>query len=448
MFGFGKKRKQDGAEAPETRTARKDGPPAWPEDPDALSAEELRSLATRFSALGTPEGTASANRLHLKAAEKGDALAQLYVAQDYANGLGVDRDPEKAAEWYAKAARQGLASAQDALGMAYEKGTGVAQDPEKAAELYREAAGQGYAMAQFHLGKLYEDGRGVARDFAAAADLYRKAAEQGSKEAQCNLGVLYRDGTGVELDPAKAVELLSKSAAQGYKYAQFELGMMYYRGRGTEVDYPKAVEWLTKAADRGFIPAKYYLGTCYEKGLGVEADFDKAVELYKAGEDRGYMMAGRSLKYILISHNESDEDGALGLFHEKFPEVSAVCSAMTARELKGYGYEGNVIAAAPGLPLEAEGVSIQFVAYPSEVHMNDGLLFFEEHTRIFYSSDLFFSTGNTAGKVRKVSWDDAINDFGEARIPEPRRNALKASLKSVSPLFVAAGHGVCLDCSN
>ena len=160
------------------------------------------------------------------------------------------------------------------------------------------------------------------------------------------------------------------------------------------------------------------------------------------------ILAGRSLKYILISHNESDEDGALGLFHEKFPEASVVCSAMTARELKGYGYEGNVIAAAPGLPLEAEGVSIQFVAYPSEVHMNDGLLFFEEHTRIFYSSDLFFSTGNTAGKVRKVSWDDAINDFGEARIPEPRRNALKASLKSVSPLFVAAGHGVCLDCSN
>ena len=301
MFGFGKKRKQDGAEAPEPRTAKKDGPPAWPEDPDALSAEELRSLATRFSALGTPEGTASANRLHLKAAEKGDALAQLYVAQDYANGLGVDRDPEKAAEWYAKAARQGLASAQDALGMAYEKGTGVAQDPEKAAELYREAAGQGYAMAQFHLGKLYEDGRGVARDFAAAADLYRKAAEQGSKEAQCNLGVLYRDGTGV-----------------------------YYRGRGTEVDYPKAVEWLAKAADRGFIPAKYYLGTCYEKGLGVEADFDRAVELYKAGEDRGYMMAGRKMMRFRSEGKIKDGPSETGRPRRPYQRSRETCSPADA----------------------------------------------------------------------------------------------------------------------
>lgn len=159
------------------------------------------------------------------------------------------------------------------------------------------------------------------------------------------------------------------------------------------------------------------------------------------------ILGGRDVEYILVSHNESDEDGALGLFHERYPDAVVVCSSMTARELPGYGYRGTVMEGIPGDVIRRGGLSLRFLAYPSEVHMNDGLLFFEENSRIFYSSDLFFAPGETAGKVKEIGWEEAIQNFGESRIPAPKRDALALSLKAVSPLFVAAGHGACLDCS-
>ena len=160
------------------------------------------------------------------------------------------------------------------------------------------------------------------------------------------------------------------------------------------------------------------------------------------------ILGGKPLKYLFISHMESDECGGYMLFHKKYPKISVICSSFTAKEMQGFGYKGRIIVGDSANGINDGELALRFYKYPSEVHLQNGVLCLDRGSGVFYSSDLFFSTGNTAGKVRKVSWDDAINDFGEARIPEPRRNALKASLKSVSPLFVAAGHGVCLDCSN
>jgi uncharacterized protein len=52
---------------------------------------------------------------YLKKAEQGDADAQHRLGLMYANGRGVAKDYEKAAEWYLKAALQGYADARDAL---------------------------------------------------------------------------------------------------------------------------------------------------------------------------------------------------------------------------------------------------------------------------------------------------------------------------------------------
>ena len=71
---------------------------------------------------------ATANRLWRPLAEKGDALAQLYISMAFHDGLGVPQDYDEAVKWCRKAADQGQKNAQAYLGFLYEYGEGVPQD--------------------------------------------------------------------------------------------------------------------------------------------------------------------------------------------------------------------------------------------------------------------------------------------------------------------------------
>ena len=71
------------------------------------------------------ENTPTEIELLEKAAEQGDAMAQLDIAFCYNNGKGVEQCYSKAAYWYEKAAEQGLPKAQHNLGFSYYNGEGV-----------------------------------------------------------------------------------------------------------------------------------------------------------------------------------------------------------------------------------------------------------------------------------------------------------------------------------
>ncbi len=55
------------------------------------------------------------------------------------------------------------------------------------------------------------------------------------------------------------------------------------------------------------------------------------------------LLGERKIKYILISHFESDECGGLALVLKEHPEAVAVCSETTARQLMGFGITNNVL---------------------------------------------------------------------------------------------------------
>ena len=63
-----------------------------------------------------------------QAAEQGDATAQFYLGNMYANGEGVPQDAAEAVRWYRLAAEQGQADAQYGLGIMYATGRGVLKD--------------------------------------------------------------------------------------------------------------------------------------------------------------------------------------------------------------------------------------------------------------------------------------------------------------------------------
>ena len=180
-------------------------------------------------------------------AMKGNAYAQLYLGEMYAEGKGVVQDSKEALAWYMMADTQGgLADAQYRLGVICEVGDlGVTQNHQFAAKWYRHAADQGFALAQFKLGGLYDFGRGVPQDYEEAVRWYRSAAEYGLALAQFNLGCMYEEGKGVPLNLHESLKWHRLAAEQCHASAQFMLAVKY---RFVEKNCVQAHMWANLAA--------------------------------------------------------------------------------------------------------------------------------------------------------------------------------------------------------
>jgi tetratricopeptide (TPR) repeat protein len=150
-----------------------------------------------------------------KAAQQGNAPAQINVGSLFANGMGVSVDYAQAVAWYTRAAEQGNPQGQTDAGFMLASGRGVSQDYKKAAEWFRKAAEQGYAPAEDYLGNMLANGWGVAKDPKQAVEWYQKAAAQGYGLAQSSLAEAYAAGMGVARNPAQA-QYWSNKASSGH----------------------------------------------------------------------------------------------------------------------------------------------------------------------------------------------------------------------------------------
>ena len=83
----------------------------------------------------------------LPLAEQGYPLAECQVGYFYAQGLGVERNLDKALLWTRRAAEHGDRDGQFNLGCFYEEGTALARSMEQAALWYQRAARQGHTEA-------------------------------------------------------------------------------------------------------------------------------------------------------------------------------------------------------------------------------------------------------------------------------------------------------------
>ncbi|MGA2402719.1 MAG: tetratricopeptide repeat protein [Syntrophobacteraceae bacterium] len=91
-----------------------------------------------------------------KAADQGDAGAQLNLGLMYLDGLGVPKDYAEAIKWFRKAAEQGIAQAQYNLGVMYWRGERASQDFVQAYMWLKLSAAQGVLGAQKSSDKLAE----------------------------------------------------------------------------------------------------------------------------------------------------------------------------------------------------------------------------------------------------------------------------------------------------
>ncbi|HEY4789688.1 MAG TPA: hypothetical protein VIH57_26745 [Bacteroidales bacterium] len=157
------------------------------------------------------------------------------------------------------------------------------------------------------------------------------------------------------------------------------------------------------------------------------------------------VLGNKPLKYIFISHFESDECGGLSLLLKHFPDARPVCSAVTGRQLSGFGITKDAIIKKPGEKLAVQDYELEFIGYPSEMHLWEGLLLMENKRGIFFSCDLVFETGKADGLIKKGNWSSEIKNIRHEQVPDPdRRLQLQQKLLQFNPRFVATGHGPCL----
>ncbi len=230
-----------------------------------------------------------------RAAEQGNADAEIDIAFLYQNAQGVPRDYAEAMTWFRKAAEQGNGRAENAIGFLYDKGWGVPQDYAQAMRWYRMAADHGYSSAVRNVGILYKNGWGVPQDYAEAMRWFRKAADQGNAEAMNSIGVLFEYGLGVPQDYAQAMSWYRKAADQGNLTAETNIGLLYERGRGVPRDYAEAMRWYRKAADQGNAAAENNIGVLYDRGWGVPQDYVEGLRWYRMAADQGNDVAENNI---------------------------------------------------------------------------------------------------------------------------------------------------------
>ena len=106
--------------------------------------------------------------------------------------------------------------------------------------------------------------------------------------------------------------------------------------------------------------------------LGTEAllvhtgNHDQAEELVPKIKN---LLGNRILGYIFISHFEGDECGGLSVIMKHFPKAKSLCSQVTARQLRSFGFTNQVVVKAPGEAIETNDYQLKFLSYPSEMHL-------------------------------------------------------------------------------
>ncbi|GGF45346.1 hypothetical protein GCM10011611_59740 [Aliidongia dinghuensis] len=169
----------------------------------------LPAAEAAFNQHKFPDAYAQAKPL----ADRGDVKAEWLLYRMYfQGGYNFSRDLDEAVRWLTKAAEQGDAEAQVTLSLDYANGYGgIPVNDPLSLKWARAAADQNYAGGQRVLGYLYEVGRGVPKDLGESIRWTALAAEQGDGTALSNLGGDFLNGRGVPQDYKEALFWFSAS---------------------------------------------------------------------------------------------------------------------------------------------------------------------------------------------------------------------------------------------
>ena len=365
-----------------------------PDVPDPSEGEEKTSAKAEWSrqyklarsylygSKKVPQDFQEALRLFRSEAEQGNALAMYDLGRMWADGLGVEADPDAAVEWYRKALNAFLSAEkklperkktylQYRIGKMYLAGLGTEQNYETAATWLDRAAEKSHKYAQYTLAGLYAKGQGMEKDLKRAFSLYHASAIQGNPYASYELAKMFRDGTGTVRSAGQAEEHFQNAFSgflvleeQGHDdKLQYRLGQMLYRGIGTERDEEEAVRYWQQAAKLGNVNAQYALGKFWlDTGIG---DVRQAAEWLEKASDAGNTSAQYVLAKLYLEGRlgEKDAEKAGELFQKAAEQGNGFAAYRLGRlYLEGEDVPKDMVAAVRWL-IEAAEQDLPFAQY-------------------------------------------------------------------------------------
>lgn len=213
-------------------------------------------------------------------------------------GLGTEKNLEKAIEYLLKSAHQNNEYAQYTLGKMYLKGEEVKQNIEYSSLWLKASADQGNQFAQYQLGCIYYREEYGMKDIYKSISYLEQSAEQNNQFAQYQLGIIYLKGDDAELNFSLAYDYLYQAAEQDNQFAQYQLGMIFLKGEFTNIDYDKAISYLKQSAEQNNQFAQYQLGKLYYFGAdGVEVNKDLALDYLNKSAAQGNEYAKALLEW-------------------------------------------------------------------------------------------------------------------------------------------------------
>lgn len=184
----------------------------------------LRATLFCLILFGAKLAVASDLEALINKAEAGDADAQFQLVTVFGQGLGAQKNFEKAKYWLEKAAESGSAEAQYWTGYKYFYGQGVQRNRAKALDWYEKSARQSYSKSQFMVGYIYQMGHLVDKNLQGnlkkSIYWYELAAQQKEIGALFHLGCFKYFGIGAPVNQKDGEMLILKASSKGQKGAQ------------------------------------------------------------------------------------------------------------------------------------------------------------------------------------------------------------------------------------
>lgn len=223
-----------------------------------------------------------------RAADQGNAQAQIRLAFAHATGRGVERDYARAHGLFQMAREAGDTTAGAHLSQLYRLGLGVNQNYAQARRLAEESAAEGAAFAFTQMSTFYLEGLGVPRNVDTGIEYLRRAAAQNEPRALSALAYQYETGAILPRDLAQTVAYYQRAAELQDAYAQANLALLYLNGEGVARDLDRAYRLNLMAAFQDHPLGTNNLGAFYENGTGVRRDIGVAFWLYVRADVLGY----------------------------------------------------------------------------------------------------------------------------------------------------------------
>jgi TPR repeat protein len=309
---------------------------------ESLAQTQLENRSGYLTQVQVLDSIESGVELRKKAAELGNAAAQLNLFVQYYNGTHVPANKIEAIKWLKASAENGNPDAQFKLAKQYFNGWDVPKDQEKGISLYESAAKGGHSKATVALGAAYFLGIGVEKNTAIALEWLEKAPE---KDAAVMIGGVYMEGgNGVPQDRDLAEIWFRKS---GDPEAMSWIPSLYSNDRYGPIDRDKSIKlalemesglegqpriyvqtvlmlnyhenknikekfyWLNKLSQAGDAESQLALGIFMFTGDGIKKNASKAMQLMTKSADSGDVNA----QYFLgILYSIGSEELDLGRY--------------------------------------------------------------------------------------------------------------------------------------